>query len=179
MPEDGLWYSCLGMRLADCSSERYCFELDPHTGVYSRLKLPTPRSERRGYSGIGQLLRSLREGRVLFAEYVLDGEPWFSIGAERWKRFDRALTLTHRKTCGGLLCQVGVYREGTCLRTFSYLRRDWLAAMLDPTYDYLDFSLANLPVDLVPHDLSSLERQRVDFIEMWTEGSGSTGPRNP
>ena len=78
------------MRLADCSSRRYCFELDPHTGVYSRLKLPTPRSERRGYSGIGQLLRSPREGKVLFAEYVLEGEAWFSIGAERWKRFDRA-----------------------------------------------------------------------------------------
>jgi len=179
MSDDGLWYSCLGMRLADCSSERYCFELDPHTGVYSRLKLPTPRSERRRYSGMGQLLRSPREGKVLFAEYVLEGEAWFSIGAERWKRFDRALALTHRETCGGLLCRVGVYGDGTCLRTFSYLRRDWLTAMLDPTYDYLDFSLANLPVDLVPHDLSSLEKQRADFIEMWTDDSGSAGPGSP
>ena len=167
------------MRLADGSSERSCFELDPRTGVYSRLKLPTPRSERRGYSGMGQLLRSPREGKVLFAEYVLDGEAWFSIGAERWKRFDRALTLTHRETCGGVLCQLGVYRDGTCLRTFTYLRRDWLAAMLDPTYDYLDFSLANLPVDLVPHDLSSLEKQRADFIAMWTDDSGSAGRRSP
>ena len=167
------------MRLADCSSGRYCFELDPHTGVYSRLKLPTPRSERRGYSGIGQLLRSPREGKVLFAEYVLEGEAWFSIGAERWKRFDRALALTHRETCGGVLCQVGVYRDGTCIRAFTYLRRDWLAAMLDPTYDYLDFSLANLPVDLVPQDLSSLEKQRADFIEMWTDDSSSTEPGSP
>jgi hypothetical protein len=57
-----------------------------------------------------------------------------------------------------------------------YLRRDWLAAIIDPTYDHLDFSLANLPVDFEPHDVSSLEKQRADFIAMWSSDSRSTGP---
>ena len=107
------------MRLADCSSDKCCFEFDPHTGVYSHLKLLTPRTQRAGYSGMAQLLRSPREGTVLVAKYLLDREAWFSIGAENWK---------------------------------------------------------NLPVDLVPHDLSSLEKQRADFIEMWSSHSRTTGP---
>jgi len=165
------------MRLADRSSEHYCFELDPHTGAYSRPKLSTPRSDRRGYSGVGQLLRSPGQGKVLVAEYLLNGDAWLSIGGERWRLFDGALTLTHREICGGLLCELALYRGGRCSRTFRYLRRDWLAAVIDPTYDALDFSLANLPVDLVPHDQSSLEQQRADFIAMWADDPGSTGPR--
>jgi len=165
------------MRLADRSSEHYCFELDPHTGAYSRLKLSTPRRDLRGYSGVGQVLRSPRQGKVLVAEYLLNGEAWLAIGGERWKLFDRALTLTHREACGGFLCELALYMGATCIRTFRYLRRDWLAAVIDPTYDDLDFSLANLPVDLIPHDLSSLEQQRLDFIAMWAGDPGSTGPR--
>jgi len=34
--------------------------------------------------------------------------------------------------------------------------------------------LANLPVDLVPHDYSSLEKQRADFVEMWAGGLRSS-----
>lgn len=127
------------MRLADCSSERYCFELDPRTGAYSRRKLPTPRSERRGYSGMGQLLRSPREGKVLFAEYVLDGEAWFSIGAERWKRFDRAIRRTTISISLWPICRL-IWFHTICHRS---------------------------------------RRQRSDFIEMWTDDSGSTGRRSP
>lgn len=164
------------MLLADCSSDEYCFEFDPHTGVYSHLKLPTPRKDRAGYSGMGQLLRSPREGEVLVAKYLLDREAWFSIGAEKWKLFDRSLALKHSETCGGFLCELFLYQDGKRIRKFRYLRRDWLSAIIDSTYDDLDFSLANLPVDLVPHDLSSLEKQRTDFIEMWSSDSRSTGP---
>jgi hypothetical protein len=28
--------------------------------------------------------------------------------------------------------------------------------------------LANLPVDLVPHHLSSLQKQREDFLKLWS-----------
>ena len=175
MPDHTPWYSWAGMRLADYSSSDYCFEFDPHTAVYSHVKLPMPRRSRATYSGVGQLLRSPGRGKVLVAQYLLGGDAWLSIDAERWKLFDSALTLIHRETRGGFLCELALYRDGTCISTFRYLRRDWFAAMIDPTYDYLDFSLANLPVDLVPHDLSSVEKQRADFVEMWTKDSGSAG----
>jgi hypothetical protein len=164
------------MLLTDYSSDEHCFEFDPHTGVYSHLKCSTPRKDRAGYSGVGQLLRSPREGTVLVAKYLLDGDAWFSIGAEKWKLFESSLSLSHGETCGGFLCELSLYRGGTCIRTLRYLRRDWLSAIIDPTYDHLDFSLAHLPVDFVPHGLSSLEKQRADFIEMWSGDSRSTGP---
>ncbi len=160
------------MRLADYSSNDRCFELDPHTGVYSHLKLPTGRKSRAGYSGVAQLLRSPREGKVLVATYLLDGDPWLSIGAERWKRFDASLAVKHRETWGPLICELSLHRGGNCVRKLRYVRRDWFATIIDPAYDHVDFSLANLPVDLVPHGYSSPEKQRADFIEMWSGGSG-------
>lgn len=161
------------MRLADYSSDEHCFEFDPHTGVYSHLKLPSPRTDRAGYSGMGQLLRSPREGKVLVAKYLLDGDAWFSLGAEKWKLFDSSLTLQHRETCGGFLCELSLYRGDKRIRKLRYLRQDWLSAIIDPAYDHLDFSLANLPVDFVPHNLASLEKQRADFVEMWSSDSRS------
>ena len=161
------------MLLGDYSSDEHCFEFDPHAGVYSHLKLPIPRKDRAGYSGMGQLLRSPREGKVLVAKYLLDGDAWFSIGAEKWKLFDSSLILQHRETCGGFLCELSLYRGGKRIRKLRYLRRDWLSAIIDRAYDHLDFSLANLPVDFVPHNLSSLEKQRADFVEMWSSDSRS------
>lgn len=125
---------------------------------------------------MGQLLRSPGEGKVLVAKYLLQGDAWFSIGAEQWRLFDGSLTLKHRETWGIFLCELSRSEGGRCIRSFRYLRRDWFAAIIDPAYDDLDFSLANLPVDFVPHDLSSLEKQHADFIEMWSSDSRSTGP---
>lgn len=167
------------MRLADYSSDEHCFEFDPHTGRYSRLKLPRRRESRAGYSGMGQLLRSPREGTVFLAKYLRDGDAWFSIGAETWRLFDPSLTLEHRERWGVFLCELSVYRGDQRVRRFRYLRRDWLAAIIDPAYDHLDFSLANLPVDFVPHGLSSREKQRADFAEMWSSESAPTGPLRP
>lgn len=113
---------------------------------------------------------------MLVAKYLLDREAWFSIGAEKWKLFDGSLTLRHSETWGGFLCELSLDQRGQRVRTFRYLRRDWLALIIDPAYDHLDFSLAHLPVDLPPHDLSSLEKQRADFIEMWSGDSRSAGP---
>jgi len=166
------------MLLGDYSSDEHCFEFDVHTGVYSHLKLPAPRKGRGGYAGVAQLVRSPREGIVLVAKYLLEGDAWFSVGAEKWKLFDRSLTLEHRQTYGVFLCELSVSRGGQCIRRLRYLRRDWFAAIIDPAYDDLDFSLANLPVDFVPHDSSSLEKQRADFIEMWSDDSNATGPRD-
>jgi hypothetical protein len=159
------------MRLADYSSSDRCFELDPHTGAYSHLKLPTTRNSRAGYSGIGQILRSPREGKVLVATYLLGGDPWVAIGAEHWKRFDASLTVKHRQTWGPFVCELSLHRGNTCVRKLRYVRRDWVATIIDPAYDHIDFSLANLPVDLVPHGFSSLAKQRADFIQMWSGGA--------
>lgn len=159
------------MRLADCSSDRRYFEFDPKTGIYFRLNLSVSRKDRVGYSGIAQLLRSPGEGRVFVAKYLFSGDAWFSIGREKWNLFDDMLVLKHVELFGGLLCELSLHQDGKRVRTVRYFRRDWFAMIIDPTYDHLDFALANLPVDFVPHDLSSLEKQRQDFIKMWSSPS--------
>jgi hypothetical protein len=122
---------------------------------------------------MAQLLRSPGEGRVLVATYLLDGDPWLSIGADRWKFLDGSVAVTHRETFGVLLCELCLHRDGRCIRTFRYFRRDWFAAIIDPAYDNLDFSLANLPVDFEAHGSSSIQTQRQDFVAMWSSHSKS------
>ena len=165
------------MLLGDYNTANGYFEFDPETGVYSRHKLEAPRTSLLGYSGNAQLLRSPGKGKVLFAQYLLSGEPWFSVGAEKWRLFDESLVLKHRETCGFLICELSLHQDGRCIRTYRYFRRDWWALIIDPTYDYLDFSLANLPVDFVPGELRSLQTQREDFIAVWSKftkpGGGS------
>jgi len=145
-----------------------CFEFDPETGAYSHFKVSVSERNRAGYSGVGQLLRSPGRGRVLVAKYLLEGDAWFSIGAEKWKLLDGSVTLTHGERFLGLLCELSLHHDGRPIRTFRYLRKDWHLLIIDPTYDHLDFDLANLPVGLVPHDLSSLQKQREDFIALWS-----------
>jgi hypothetical protein len=156
------------MLLADYSSDDRCFDFDPGTGGYSRLELPVPRTSRAGYSGQAQLLRSPAEGKVLVAKYLFAGDPWLSIGADRWKFLEGSVIARHRETLGGFLCELSLHERGSCIRTFRYYRRDWFAVLIDPAYDYLDFSLANLPVDLETDELSPSHKQRDDFIAMWS-----------
>jgi len=145
-----------------------CFEFDPETGAYSHLKLSASGQKPAGYSGVGQLLRSPGKGRVLVAKYLFEGDAWFSIGTDKWKLLDGSLTLTHRESFFGFLCELTLHRGDTPIKTFRYVRKDWHLLIIDPTYDYLDFDLANLPVGLVPHDPSSLQKQREDFIAFWS-----------
>lgn len=163
------------MLLADYTSDDCCFEFDPNTGGYSHVKLSAPRKDCVGYSGMAQLLHSPGEGKVIVAKYLLSGDAWFSIGAEKWRLFDESLVLKHNEALGGLVCELSLHRDGKCIRKLRYFRRDWFLLMIDSTYDYLDFSLAHLPVDLVPHELSSLQKQREDFIKIW---SGNSTPNN-
>lgn len=161
------------MLLGDYSSLHRCFELDPTTGAYSHLTLEAPRTSRGECSGMAQLLRSPREGKVLVAQYLEAGVAWLSIGAERWKLFDESISVKHKESWGIFLCELSLHQGGTCIRKFRYFRQDWFLALLDPAYDQLDFSLANLPVDFEPHGLTSLEKQREDFLKMW---SGAPAP---
>jgi hypothetical protein len=153
------------MLLADYSSVRKkCyFEFDPETGVYSHHKRTAPREDGARYSGVGQLLHSPEEGKVLVAKYLWSGDAWFSIGAEKWKLFDESLELRHADTF--FRCEFSIHRDGQCIRKFRYRRRDWFALMIDSTYDNWDFELANLPVSLVPTKGESLQTQRENFIK--------------
>ena len=155
------------MLLADYSSvwQKRCFEFDPESGAYSRLTPPASRKDAAGYSGVGQALHSHGKGKVLVAKYLWSGEAWFSIGAERWRLFDESLVLKHTDTL--FRCELSIHRDGECLRKFRYRRRDWLALMLDPTYDYMDFELAHLPVSFLRSEGESLPQQREAFIK-WT-----------
>ncbi len=167
------------MLLADYTSENRCFEFDPDTGIYSHLKRSVPRKDLVGYSGIAQLLCSPGEGKVLVAEYISSGDAWFSIGAKKWRLYDESAVLKHRETLYCFLCELSLHQDGKCIRKFRYLRRDWYLSIIDPTYDYLDFSLANLPVDLVPDGLSSLQKQREDFLKIWSANATSNKAINP
>jgi hypothetical protein len=157
------------MLVADYSSEGHYFEFDPDTGDYSRIKLPERRKDRAGYSGVAQLLNSPKEGKVLVAKYLWSEDAWFSIGAEKWRLFDQSLVLRHTDTL--FRCEFSIHRDGKRIRKFRYRRRDWFALMIDPTYDYLDFDLANLPVSLVPSEGDSLQKQRETFIKWLTPDS--------
>lgn len=159
------------MLLADYSSHNHCFEFDPDTGICSHIKLSASRKDCIGYSGMAQLLRSLREGKVLVAQYVSSGDAWLSIGSEKWKLFDESIAVKHNEMWGVFLCELSLHKDGKCIKKLRYLRRDWFLAIIDSTYDQLAFSLANLPVDLVPHELSSLQKQREDFIKHWSRNS--------
>jgi hypothetical protein len=156
------------MLLTDYSSvrEKRYFELDPETGGYSRIELPESRQDSARHCGVGQVLHSPAEGKVLVAKYLWRGEPWFSIGAEKWRLFDTSIVVRHSDT--PFRCELSIHRDGQCIRRFCYRRRDWLAVFLDPTYDYLDFDLAHLPVSLVPAERESLEQQREAFIKWLT-----------
>jgi hypothetical protein len=165
------------MLLADYSSDNRCFEFDPNTGAYSHIKLPAPRKDCVGYSGMGQLLRSLAEGKVLVAKYLSFNEAWFSIGAEKWRLFDESVIVKHTDTT--FFCDLSVHQYGKWIRKLRYLRRDWIFLIVDPTYDYMDFSLAHLPVDFVPHGLSSVQKQREDFIKMWSSDARANAALNP
>jgi hypothetical protein len=156
------------MLLADYTSDDCYFEFDPDTGAYSHTKLAAPRKNRAGYCGMAQLLRSPGKGKVLVAEYVSSGEAWLSIGPEKWKRFDESISAKHDEIWGVFLCELSLHKDGQCIKKFRYFRRDWFSAIIGvATYDQMDFALANLPVDWVPHELSPLQKQREDFMKMW------------
>lgn len=156
------------MKLADYTSDNYYLDFNPDSGDYSRLKLSSPRKDCSNFSGMGQLLRSPREGLVLIASYVDNEEAWVSIGTEKWKLFDECLAIKHDEIWGGILCVLSIFRDDQCIKKFTYFRRDWIT-LIDPTYDQMDFSLAHLPVDFVQLESISIQKRREDFIQMWTE----------
>ncbi len=157
------------MLLGDYSSQDRHFEFDPDTGAYSQIKLPVRRKDRVGYSGTAQLLHSPEEGKVLVAEYLWSGDAWFSIGAEKWRLFDESLVVKHTDTM--FRCELSIYQDAKCIRKLRYGRRDWFVLIIDSTYDHMDFDLAHLPVSFVPLEGYSLQKQREDFIKMWSADS--------
>ena len=115
---------------------------------------------------------------MLVAQYFSSGDAWLSIGSEKLKLFDESISVKHNETCGVFLCELSLHKDGKCIKKLRYLRRDWLLAIIDSTYDQLDFSLAHLPVDLVPHELSSVQKQREDFLKHWSGNSASNKALN-
>ena len=159
------------MLLADYSSvwQKCYFEFDPETGAYSHHKLTAPGKDGARYSGVGQVLHSPEEGKVLVAKYLWSADAWFSIGAEKWRLFDESLDLRHTDTW--CRCEFSIHRDGKCIRKFRYRRRDWFALMIDSTYDHWDFELANLPVSFVLSKEESLQKQREAFMKWLTPDS--------
>ena len=156
------------MKLINYGSGGHYYEFAPESLTCSRRDLPVQGHKSAGYSGAAQLLRSPGEGKVLVGMYLAEGRPWFFIGRERWPLYDEAVAVKHAEVFGGLQCELRVDQDGRRVRTFRYWRKGLLLMFIDPTYDHLDFSLENLPVDWEPHDLTSLQKQREEFVKIWS-----------
>ncbi|WP_189346100.1 hypothetical protein [Undibacterium macrobrachii] len=158
------------MKLADYTSDNYYFDFDLNSGKYARLKLSSARKDFGNFSGMGQILRSPRAGKVLVASYAYDDDAWIAIGNEKWKLFDQCYVIKHEETLAGFICVLSILKDDQCVKKFTYFRRDWMM-LFDPTYDHMDFWLANLPVNFVHSESISIQKQREDFIRTWTKNA--------
>jgi hypothetical protein len=154
------------MRLADYVHEDRCFELDPETGRFESSALATPRTDRKGYYGIAQLLRAKRQD-TLVATYCQDGQAWISIGTRRWPLYAPDLEMKHEESHWGFRCRFSIWRNNELLLRFDYPRQDRLLLVLDSTYDPLDFSLAHLLADLGDYEPLSRAQQLASFLKKW------------
>jgi hypothetical protein len=154
------------MKLADYGHNDRFLEFDPETGSFESVGLVTPRTDRRGYCGVAQLLRVKRRP-VLVATYCQEGHAWLSIGAERWPLYDQEFAMTHEVSPWGFTCRFSIRRRDELLICFEYPRQDRLMSVIDSTYDNLDFTLAHLLADVGDYKLLSRDQHLASFIKMW------------
>jgi hypothetical protein len=75
--------------------------------------------------------------------------------------------MTHEESYWGFTCRFSIRRQNELLMCFEYPRQDRLLLVIDSTYDYLDFSLAHLLVDVGDYTLLSREQHLTSFMKTW------------
>ena len=156
------------LRLADWSSDRYCFEFEPSTCGFTRTRLTQPRSSMLDLIGHAQLLRVGWRAKMLVAVYAHGGRMLLSVGRSTWPLYADGLSIVHRE--GTFTSELTIRADGGAPFRIRYVHADNLLRIIDSTYDQLDFELMNLPANLE----SFTQRPEADLLALW---DGSAGPR--
>lgn len=138
------------------------FEIDPLSGRYVKRRLESDPTLPFGYAGFGQELKVAGLGIVLCSVFVSEGEVVMRMGGAVWNLFEPGLKITHRD--GALRCQLALLEPSGKQVTFRYRRKDLVLAIIDSTYDDLDFELANLPATLP----SLARRDKAELVAEWS-----------
>jgi ribosome-associated toxin RatA of RatAB toxin-antitoxin module len=140
------------------------FELDPSNGRYARRRLRVDPSALKGWAGVGQELSVVGRGRVLCSLFAHDGEIVVGMGDSAWYLFQPGLTITH--TAGAWRSELSICEPDGKQTTFRYRRADPILAIIDSTYDDLDFELGNLPATLP----AWAHGDKAAMLETWSAG---------
>ena len=97
-------------------------------------------------------------GIVLCSVFIHAGEIVMRVGSTAWNLFEPGLKLEHR--AGNFRWELSVLDANVERAVFRYRRKDFRLAIVDSTYDDLDFELAN------PRRCCS--RWRAQLVEEWS-----------
>lgn len=146
------------------------FDFDPANGRYVKRRLKSDPTVLDGYAGFGQELRIRDVGIALCSVFVHQQDVVLRVGTLAWSLFEAGLELTHQP--GAWHCQLSVKDRHGTEATFRYRRKDLLQEILDPTYNDLDFELANLPANLP----SLARRDRAELVAEWSARAARRQP---
>jgi hypothetical protein len=138
------------------------FEIDPLSGRYEKGRLESDPTMLHGYAGFAQELRVTGLGVVLCSVFVHEDEMVIHMGSAAWNLFEPGLAITHRR--GALYCQLALLEPSGKHVTYRYRRKDLVLAIIDSTYDDLDFEQAHLPAALP----SPAQRNRGELVAEWS-----------
>lgn len=144
------------------------FEIDPLNGRYTKRRLKSEPANLRGYAGFAQELAVKGLGVTLCSVYVHRQDIVLRMGEAAWNLFQPGLEIAHRE--GLWHCELSVSDASGTRTAFCYRRKDSLLAIIDSTYDNLDFALANLPADLP----SWTERKKEELVAEWSARAAAT-----
>ncbi len=156
------------LRLADWRSDRYCFEFEPSTCRFTRVRLSQPRGSMLGLFGHAQLLRVGWRAKMLVAVYAHGGRMQLSVGRSTWPLYADGLSIVHRE--GTFTSELTIRADPAAPFRIRYVHADNLLRIIDSTYDQLAFELMNLPANLEGYT----QRTEADLLALW---DGSAGPR--
>jgi ribosome-associated toxin RatA of RatAB toxin-antitoxin module len=145
------------------------FDLDPTSGRYTKRRLRVDPSALKGWAGVGQELHVEGRGRVLCSLFAHDGEIVVGMGDSAWYLFQPGLEITH--TAGAWRSELSFREADGKQSTFRYRRADPILAIIDSTYDELDFEIANLPAQLP----AWAHGDKAKMVKTWSAGAGREG----
>ena len=152
------------------------FEIDPASGHYAKRFLKSDPTLLYGYAGFGQELKVTGLGVVLCSVFIDKREISMYMGSAAWNLFEPGLAVTHRG--GAFYCELAIHEPNGARRTFRYRRKDPILAIIDSTYDSLDFELASFPAALP----SLSRRKKAELLAEWSarmavqQGAPADGP---